>query len=229
MTGATLPRDEELSESAVAAWLAAHRDFFERHAELAGEMTLPHPVHDKTVSLVERQVSLLREQKLELKHKLQHLAQVARGNEQLLERLQKLILDLIDSRDLGSALELLETAMRRDFHADAVTVWIIQEEPREGFLNTQDPRLKSFRSLVEQGRPACGSLRPDQMAALFGEGTDVTSGALIPLCEGEGKACLGLLGVGSVDPKRFHPEMGTVFLAHLGAVAARVIRARLSR
>jgi len=222
----SIPRDDDL-EQTVAAWLAAHPDFFHRHPELVGELTLPHPTHEKTVSLVERQVSLLREQKLELKHKLQHLAQVARGNEQLLERLQKLILDLIDSQDLTSTLDLLETAMRRDFHADAVTVWLFGDAVAGGFVPREQAR-KVFQRLVEQGKPACGALRADQLAALFGEDTDVTSAALIPLCEGEGSECLGLIAIGSVDPKRYHAEMGTVFLAHLGAVAARVIRARLN-
>ena len=215
-------------EAQVAEYLAAHNDFFHRHPALASELTLPHSTHEKTVSLIERQVGLLREQKLELKHKLQHLTQVARGNEQLLERLQALILDLIDSPDLETALKVLESSMRRDFHADAVTLWLFAETAGEGFVGRDESRAKVFQQLIAQGRPACGSLRREQISALFGDHADVASGAIVPLCEGEDLACVGLIGIGSVDPKRYHPEMGTVFLAHLGAVAARVIRVRMS-
>jgi hypothetical protein len=213
-------------ETIVAEYLNAHPDFLHRYPELATELTLPYHNSEKTVSLVERQMGLLREQKQELKHQLQHLTQVARSNEQLLERLQKLILDLIDSPDLAAALDLLETAMRRDFHADAVTVWLFGELPPSSFAPHEEAR-QVFERLLAEGRPACGALRPEQVGALFGDRTDVSSAALVPLCEGETGECLGLVGIGSIDPKRYYPEMGTVFLAHLGAVAARVIRARL--
>jgi hypothetical protein len=218
---------DEVTETVVADYLRAHPDFLHRFPELATELTLPHPRHEKTVSLTERQLGLLREQKLELKHKLQHLAQVARANELLLERLQKVILELIDSADLAAALDLLEQAMRRDFHADAVTVWLFGATPANGFV-ARDEAGQLFHRLLEDGRPACGALRAEQMNALFGGRTDLASAALIPLCESEAGECLGLVGIGSVDPKHYHPEMGTVFLAHLGAVAARVIRARLA-
>jgi uncharacterized protein YigA (DUF484 family) len=224
---ASRPQDDAM-ETTIAEYLAAHPDFLHRHPELAGELTLPHPAHAKTVSLVERQVSLLREQKLELKHRLQHIAQVARSNEQLLERLQKLILELIDSTDVPSLLQLLDTAMQRDFQADAVTVWLFVATPAGPAIGRDDPRLAPFTRLLEQGRPACGTLQSAQLAALFGETNDVVSGALVPLCEGGSGECLGLLGIGSRDAQRFHSEMGTVFLAHLGAVAARVLRARLA-
>jgi uncharacterized protein YigA (DUF484 family) len=52
---------------------------------------------------------------------------------------------------------------------------------------------------------------------------------VVPLCEGEHEPCLGLLGIGSVDPKRYHPDMGTVFVAHLGAVMNRIFRSHLEQ
>jgi uncharacterized protein YigA (DUF484 family) len=36
-----------------------------------------------------------------------------------------------------------------------------------------------------------------------------------------------MLAIGSVDSKRYHPEMGTVFVNHLGSVMNRIFRAHL--
>jgi uncharacterized protein YigA (DUF484 family) len=225
MTQEQFTAGEEM-ESEVADYIERHPDFFHRHPNLVTALTLPHPASGKAVSLVERQVVLLREQKLELKHKLQNITQIARSNEELLERFQTLILDLIDSPSLERALQVLESSLRSEFHAEAVVVWLFAPGAGSGSVAPDDPRVRIFQRLMDQGRPACGALRPEQITALFGDQVQIGSGALVPLCEGEG-VCVGLVGIGSADPKRYHPEMGTVFLRHLGAVAARVVRARL--
>jgi uncharacterized protein YigA (DUF484 family) len=36
-----------------------------------------------------------------------------------------------------------------------------------------------------------------------------------------------MLAIGSIDANRYHPEMGTMFVNHLGAVMNRIFRAHL--
>lgn len=224
------PIRDPLKEQELAAYLAAHPDFFQAHEHLLPALQLPHPESGKAISLLERQVALLREQKLELKQKLQQLTQVARRNERLLDQLQRLILDLIAAADLAGALRLLEGALRQEFQADAVAIWLFQPVAPETarFIPPGDPDLLPFQSIIDERRPLCGRLRPEQALPLFGEGAAIGSAAIIPLCEGEGSDCVGLVAIASADPGRYHPEMGTVFLRHLGAVAARTIRSRLN-
>ena len=50
----------ELSDDAVCDYLEAHPDFFEQHKSLLNTMQLPH-ASGGTISLVERQVSVLRQ------------------------------------------------------------------------------------------------------------------------------------------------------------------------
>jgi uncharacterized protein YigA (DUF484 family) len=218
-------RNDDLEQQLVA-YLAAHQDFFVRHEHLLPFLTIPHPGTGQAVSLLERQVGLLREQKLELKHKLQHLARVARSNEDLLERMQTLVLALIDASSAETILEVVEAAMHRDFEADAVVIWTFQAGlPRA--VPSDHPQLDGLRSIVDSRLPVCGQLRADQAAVLFGDAAPASaSGAFVPLCDGDTAPCLGLLAIGSTDPKRFHPEMGTVFLRHLAAVTARLLRAK---
>jgi uncharacterized protein len=53
----------------------------------------------------------------------------------------------------------------------------------------------------------CGRLNADKLSFLFGQhGDKVKSAVLLPIADA------GLLAIGSHDPNRFHPGMGTIFL-----------------
>ena len=81
--------EEELSEQAVHNFLAAHPDFFERHSTLLSSLNLPH-ASGGAVSLVERQVSVLRQKELKLKRQLKELIAVARENDVLAAKIHEL-------------------------------------------------------------------------------------------------------------------------------------------
>ena len=70
----------------VAAYLKAHKDFFVDHESLLADITIPHET-GKAVSLVERQVGVLRERNIELRERLTRLLDVARENDMLFEKM----------------------------------------------------------------------------------------------------------------------------------------------
>jgi hypothetical protein len=219
---------EGVSERKVAEYLHHHPDFFTRHEELLLQMTLPHPQNGQAISLVERQVSVMREQKQQLRDQLQRLTLAARTNEQLMGRFQQLILSLIDSDDLAQAISYIRDALREDFHADKVELLLFDAVGQGNSIARDDARLHPFARILEGRRTVCGHLRPEQLALLFGEGgLDIASAVVIPLCEEGSEPCLGLLAIGSIDANRYHPEMGTMFVNHLGAVMNRIFRAHL--
>lgn len=219
---------EELSEREVATFLHDHPDFFSRHESLLLEMTLPHPQNGQAISLVERQVGIMREQKQQLRDQLHQLTLAARTNEQLMARFQQMILSLIDSDGLDDAISYIRDALREDFHADKVELLLFDCEGQANSISHDDPRLKSFARILEGRSTVCGHLRPEQIELLFGsESLDIASSVVIPLCEDNGESCLGMLAIGSIDANRYHPEMGTMFVNHLGAVMNRIFRAHL--
>ena len=74
-------------------------------------------------------------------------------------------------------------------------------------IAADDPRLEVFADALASGEPLCGRLLPARNALLYREQAgQVQSSALLPL------PGLGLLAIGSTDPNRFYPGMGTVFL-----------------
>lgn len=204
-----------LNDADVADYLRRHPDFFLRHDYLLTDLELPHDAKG-AVSLIERQVAALREQRQELKRKLQHLTQTARDNEHLLERIEQLILGLLEARGSDALLRRLREGLREDFHADAVELKLFDGDSAKA--------RELFAKVIERGEPVCGHIAPPQAHWLFGKAADeLASGAVIPLFAAQSQQCLGVLGIGSIDPRRFHAEMGTTFLRYLGAVVVRLL------
>ena len=63
-------------------YLEANLDFFERHSELLSSLRLPH-ISGDAVSLVERQISILRQKDRKMEYRLEELIEVARINDAL--------------------------------------------------------------------------------------------------------------------------------------------------
>ncbi|RLA35531.1 MAG: DUF484 domain-containing protein [Gammaproteobacteria bacterium] len=221
--------DEELSESAVHDYLAEHPDFFERHGALLGSLRLPH-VAGGAVSLVERQVSVLRQKDLKLERQLKELLEVARANDGLAEKIHRLALSLIAADDLGSTLTIIEESLRTAFDANQSILVLfgnpeLFEDINAGrfFLPVErsDEGVKAFSTFLDGSGPRCGQVRDAQRDFLFGKETDeIGSAALIPLGE---KSAMGFLAIGSGDADRFHPGMSIDFLSRLGELVAEAL------
>lgn len=217
-----------LDERQVAAYLQQNPDFFIRHEPLLANLNLPHASGD-VVSLVERQVAVLRHQIREQQQQMQRLAQNARINDELLARLQRMILRLIASRSLDEAIDSVDQLLRDEFHADAVSLHLLDGPiSRPEAITANDSSLRPFSTLLQRREPVCGQLEPSQLDFLFGSRSgEIASAVLIPLCPSRDKHCLGMLGIGSIDPQRYHPKMGTTFVAHLGAAISAVLHGHL--
>lgn len=217
--GALASRASE--EEAVAAYLQHHPDFFERHLSLLARLRLPHQRGGATVvSLVERQVSVLRDKHAALERKLVELVHAGRANDLLADKVHRLARRLMAARSRTEAIAHLEDSLRKDFDALHLVLLLIGDYPDlagHGFVHTvhaAHPHLKYFETVFSYGKPRCGQLREAQRELLFGrEARNIGSVALLPLGR---QGSLGLLALGSPDSARFHPGMGTDFLARVG-------------
>jgi uncharacterized protein YigA (DUF484 family) len=221
------------TEREIVRFLRDHPDFFERHQDLLADMLLPHQT-GVAVSLVERQVSVLREQRDDYKKKLYQLIKTAQKNEQLNNHVNTLILALLDAASLEEVLQIIQTRLADDFDAEAVVVRlfntghpIMSRLPE--LVDWSEPVLGAFEKVIDGRKPVCGALKPGQLDALFSDQSDnIVSAALIPLVESvSSKKCYGMLAIGSPDRNRFRADMGTVFLSQLGKVLTRVLKMHL--
>jgi len=211
-------------EEAVASYLQRNPEFFERHQGVLARLKLPHARGGSTISLVERQIEVLREKLAGLEHKLAELVRVARANDAIAERLHRFTRRLVRGVPRAAVIARIEAGLREDFDAFHAALVLIGAPPGADvprFLRAvpaDDPNLKSFESLFAGGKPRCGQARDSQREFLFGpEGLEMGSVALVPLGD---KGSLGLLALGSADRDRFHPGMSTEFLARLADLIA---------
>lgn len=217
----------EVDEAAVASYLAATPEFFDRHAQLLAKIRLPDARSGtSTVSLLERQVEVLRERNRELERKVKDFVEVARENDVLGTRVLAMARRLIAAKDHASAVAAIESALREEFGAGQSVLVLTSGRAPQGLAESrflrivpaEAPELRSFDTLFNAGKPRCGQLRDSQREFLFGgDAGEIGSVALVPL---GGKAGLGLLACGSHDSQRFNPTMSTEFLAHIGDLIA---------
>jgi len=214
--------EEELTEEAIGAYLTAHPDFFERNPQTLGKLRIPHETGG-TVSLVERQVSMLRQKEMKLERQLRELIQVARDNDLLAAKIHRLAIHLLAADSLNATVRAVEEAMRSGFGADQA-VLILFGNP-DNFddvdagrffrpIERDDESLRPFATFLKGSGPRCGQVRDSQRKFLFRTAAeDIGSVALVPLGN---KAGIGFVAVGSVDAKRFHPGMSIDFLTRVG-------------
>ncbi len=214
----------QAEDESVARYLQHNPEFFERHHPLLARMRLPHARSGSTISLIERQVEVLREREAAAEHKLAEFVRVARANDAVAERIHHLTRRLLRAATRAATIEQIEASLREDFDAFNSVLILIEpagEIPAQRFVKivrADDANLKSFESLFANGKPRCGQARDSQREFLFGaDAEDMGSFALIPLGE---KGSVGLLALGSADRDRFHPGMSTEFLARVGDLIA---------
>ncbi len=218
--------EDQLSEDAICDYLEAHPDFFEQHRSLLNTMQLPH-ASGGTVSLVERQISLLRQKDLKLERQLRELIQVARDNDVLVAKIHQFSLQLLTKSDLKTTIMAVEEAVRSGFGADqAVLVLFCDPDAFTDIdagrfflaIRRDDASLKPFATFLGGNGPRCGQARDTQMDFLFrDDAQEIGSVALVPLGN---KAEIGFLAIGSGDANRFHPDMSIDFLARVGDLVA---------
>jgi len=209
----------DAEEETIASYLQRHPEFFERHQAVLARLRLPHARGGSTISLVERQIEVLREKLAGLEGKLAELVRVARANDAIAERLHRFTRRLVRAVPRAEAIARIEAGLREDFdafHGALVLIGTVPDAQLPRFVRVvpaDDPNLKSFESLFTSGKPRCGQARDSQREFLFGpEGLEMASVALVPLGE---KGSIGLLALGSTDRDRFHPGMATEFLGRL--------------
>lgn len=220
-----------LDEQSVATYLQQNPDFFERHQGLLLKLRLPHARGGSTISLVERQIEVMREKHAALEAKLAGLVSVARANDAIADKLHRFTRRLLKASSRADTVSRIEAGLREDFDAFHSVLLLTGEYPDlapQRFVRTlagDDPGWKSFDSLFASGKPRCGQARDSQRELLFGpESANIGSVALVPLAE-KG-ASLGVLALGSPDRDRFHPGMSTEFLARMADLIADLLRVR---
>ena len=222
---ADLSVKEGLDAMEVASYLRRHPDFLTEFPDLALALVLPRE-QGQAASLASYQLDVLRDKNRELNRRLHELIEIAHENQLLMVRVHTLTLALMRATSLPETLNAVVAALTEDFNTDLVRIVLFRadgELPAAEWLLIEPDGARAmpvFSEFLKRAEPLCGRLQQDKLDALFGARTgEVASAVLLPV------DAVGMLAVGSQDPNRFHPGMGTVFLKLIAeAVASAVAR-----
>lgn len=216
----------DIDEQQLVDYLRGNPDFFSRHLELLGDLVIPHAT-DGAVSLIERQVDVLRQRQDNLQNRLQELLQAARDNERLAERLHRVAVEAVSMDEIDAALTSLPDIVRESFGVDHVSLRVeaadSRLQPRQEIVDPRDKTYRDVRIRVAHGRAICDDrLAPMALQYLFGDAAvhKVKSVALVPL----GRHPVGIMALGDENPRRFIPDIGTWYLDRIGDVLGAVMR-----
>lgn len=217
-------REQQLAtELQLISMLRDNADILNRHPELLSVLEITHQ-SGGAVSLIERQVAVLRQQIQKQENHLLELVDVARDNERLSEIRHRLALDLFSARDADEAISIVLDTFKTELSADHAVIKLFSEdkeriEQSSGlYVDSNDEALNAFKTMLQHKNTVCGKSTKEQKEYLFADNAEsIKSVAVIPLVAGSN---LGLIGLGANDATRFNASMGTEFLSQIGELVS---------
>ena len=216
----TTEREQQLAtDLQLIGLIRDNPDILTRHPELLAVLEVVHQ-SGGAVSLIERQVGVLRQQIQSQENRLCELMDVARDNESLADTCHRLAVDLLATHDVDDVISIVLDTFKTELSADYAVVKLFSEdadliEQSVGlFVDANDDALNAFKTMLQHKNTVCGKSTDEQKVYLFDDkAEDIKSVAIIPLVAG---ANLGLIGLGADNAQRFKPSMGTDFLSQVG-------------
>lgn len=225
ITSAETELNEALSPEQVAAYLRANPDFFVAQDELLAELRIPHE-SGKAISLLERQVVVLRERGHEARKKLGSLLENARDNDQLFDVTRNLVLSLLRARDATEVAEITQDQLSELGSVDACEIILVAKpglRVADGVRTENGEKLASeFSDVFRLRRTHCGAIDKDSIAKLFGaNAAKVGSTALCPIMHDS--EIIALLALGNQSEDYFNTSLDTLFLDFVGHVVGAIL------
>lgn len=210
-----------LEASEVASYLKSHPEFFDQYADLLAQVHIPDPHGGRAISITERQLGSLRDRNKQLEAKLAELIRFGEENDAITEKIHRMTVALIAAADYPAVARTLYSHLGGAFAVPhvALRLWGFSSESLAQHAEFSATDLATINLAKELKHPYCGPSAGIDAVTWLGDG--VRSLALVALKRGDDS--FGLLALGSEEAHRFYPEMGTLFLARLGDIAAAAV------
>lgn len=216
-----------LGAEEVVEYLNKNPKFFHTFPNLLETLSVPHPKTGQAISLIERQIQQLREQKTALQIEVDTIKDIAGENGQLFTKVQAFTKNMVACQTEQQALDCVYEQMQDVFKVDQVAglSWEVPSTSLNGLsqLGFSQAWAGAMKSTLELGKPVCGLVENDWQKGLFQTQEPMQSVALLPLGDEASGRVWGVLALGS-KCDRFSPDLGNYFLTMM----ADLISARLN-
>ncbi|MDG1987917.1 MAG: DUF484 family protein [Halieaceae bacterium] len=216
-----IKKTSDLPEEQVKKYLEDNKDFFDRHSDLIDIFEFSH-VRGKTASIFEKQVSVLREKNVELRHRISTLTNNAKKNDAIFKNSRDLILSLLDAENLDELNANFSYAMKNTFSVEYSCIIFFgdAEKTKPIRVEKRDVASDKIGPIIKGQKPVCGALRKTELDFLFPESKGIGSAAVIPIINTE---VIGVIAMGSSNATYYNSDMGTLFLTYIAEILARSI------
>jgi uncharacterized protein YigA (DUF484 family) len=207
-----------MDATAVAEYLKQNPAFFEDYADVVAQIFVPHPHGGHAIPIAERQMLALRDKVYDLEQKLRELVSHGAENDAIGEKLHRSTLALFAAPDLETTLAVLSHSLREDFAVPQVAMRLWSESAIDPDLPELAETPQEVRDYADRLRaPYCGHEAAPQSRDWFAAEGELRSFACLPL---RTEKTFGMLALASDDVRRFHADMGTVYLLRLAELAS---------
>ncbi|MBB6519968.1 DUF484 family protein [Pseudoteredinibacter isoporae] len=216
--------ESAIDEQDIVEFLKNDPEFFLRHPNLITDIQLPH-ASGNAISLIERQVSVLRDRNMEMRHRLSSLLENARDNDKLFDKTKRLVLALMEAQDLGDIVDALFYSFNSEFKIHYTTLLLFSKDDNidagPARIVTLNEAREPLGAHIKSGKASCGHFDGNTIHYLFEDNAaKVGSAAIAPLIHGN---CFGLLAIGNRDSDYYRSSMGTLFLSYIADMLNRIV------
>jgi len=214
----------DINVKQVRGYLRDHPTFFDENPDILETMIVPHKP-EGAVSLIERQLAVLRSRNSDMQEQLDNLYSTAQENELMFEKTNRLVCGLLDANNLGTLVESLYDSLGNDYGIEAYSLTLLGDEvnlPKSiAKISSSDEAHKGIASILSSSRTTCGKLGTSEIDFLFGDRQNVLASVAAVVLGQDDK--FGILALGNSDPCFYQNDMGTIFLDYIADVLSRLL------
>lgn len=224
------PSSSKITAEEVASYLKANPEFFIEQDDLLADLSLPHE-SGKAISLLERQVTILRNRGTDARQKLNNLLENARNNDQLFDTTRNLVLALLRAKNVTEIADVAQDQLSNQANIDSCEIILIDKKNLKVAdsvrIESKDILKKQFADVFRLKRTHCGVLSEQQTQYLFSvQGNSIKSTALCPVISNGD--VLALIAFGNRSDNYFNINLDTLFLDFIGHVVGAVLDNQLT-
>jgi uncharacterized protein YigA (DUF484 family) len=212
-----------ITEDDIANYLVNTPDFFERHAEVLAAVSLTSPHSHRTISLQERQAEIMRGKIRDLELAQSHMVRFGQANVAIADKLNDWTLALLTAADTEAVVRVLTAGLAQAYDFGEVQLRLQGADgawPAEVAVGADSACAQAWASA-----PAvqCGPLETGAWRDTLRAPEAAASHAALVLHAADGQPA-GVLLLVSDDAQRLTPDMGSLFLQRVAALATAALR-----
>ncbi len=208
-----------VTQKKIKEYLLNNPNFFDENPDTLENLVIPH-FSGGAISLVERQVLLLRKKNIELSEYIKNIQITAEDNVKLFEKTTRLVSSLIMAADFESLISRLTESLSRDFQVEFHQLILFDNYKIEANAHTKIVSIReaedSVGRLLKKEEPLSGISDRIELDFLFGnKKRKVKSAAAVRLFN---NTLIGILAIGNSNPNYYNSILDTIFFSHITKV-----------